>query len=190
MYPMKPVRTTETFFSVQNLKEWSLERKLDGHRAITIWKNSGPEVYTREKNRIEMPDYIKQELKGLKVPVGTVVDGEIWSFEKRGDWKNRKNVSLSIWDVIAANWRWVGKSPIEARRMMLNSLIPNTMEHIQIEKSFEVSKSIYASLKEEGYKNKTGGIHGVVLKRNGSVRYDHPNRSTESAEWMKIVWRL
>ena len=35
---------------------------------------------------------------------------------------------------------------------------------------------------------RSGFIHGVVLKRRGSIRRDHPNRSAEHPDWLKVVF--
>jgi ATP-dependent DNA ligase len=179
----------------------SLERiilssvNFDGHRAIVI-ADSNTQLWTREKRRIDLPDNLAQQLRELNLPRGTVLDGEIWNPAKRGGWKQTRDAScrLTLWDAIQTGTTNLSQQPIEKRREALHALMRPECPHIRAvevqEATLENCQLAYlqATQMRESMESRSGFIHGVVLKRNGSPRRDHACRSTEHPDWLKIVF--
>ena len=89
-FPFKPVRVDPGVFDRLDCSLYTAELKFDGWRAVLIAGPSEAELWTREKRRIEIPDSLRSDLDKLRLPTGTVLDGEIWNPEKRGGWKHSK----------------------------------------------------------------------------------------------------
>lgn len=195
IFPTKPVRTDEGFFSRMVPSEWTMERKLDGFRAILVQDGLKTKIFSRDKTELELSSNLKEQIKCLNFPDGTVLDGELWNHSLRGSWQRGVPGQISFWDVIAIQGRWMGQRPIEERRRILTEILTNKARiqtpDILIESHTEASKEVYDSLKRESAKSqfRNGGVHGVVLKKVNSFRHDHVKRSVEHADWLKIVWR-
>jgi len=196
MYPMKPVRINKAVFSNLNLRNYSLEPKYDGVRIIIIVGNKCVHTYTRQKRRIELPEYLTQELVDSKFPAGTVMDGEIWNIHKRGGWKqfDKDGFSITFWDVIRHGTTDLSKMPIEDRRDALFELLDPQFKHILPTEILRPSMENLDILHEKAatVRNqpsiRSGFIHGGVLKKNGSPRRDHCSRSIKHPDWLKIVF--
>lgn len=193
-YPMKPVRVDEEIFSRIDSSQYTMESKYDGFRCLL---NIGKTVkmFTREMRFMETPDCLDKPFKDLNIPEDSIFDGEIWNVSKRGAWRHDRSseCQIVIWDVIKLAGKYKNESPIEERRDIVERYIPNN-SFIKPVDIFEANKTIYEDIKQnalnhrESTKSKTGYIHGVVIKKNRSVRRDHPNRSFEHPDWMKIVF--
>ena len=194
-FPFKPVRVPENTMLSLDPSLYTMERKLDGWRAMVVMSKK-PTLWTREKVKIEVPTNLEEQLLSLNLPEGTVLDSEIWNPLKRGSWRHNTQVQckLSVWDVIKSGTKEMGSSSIEDRRKELNKLIGNGTNDI---KSIEVLgatvenfNQVLNEAKQFRMDNtiRSGFIHGVVIKRNGSPRRDHPTRSTEHPDWLKIVF--
>lgn len=192
-FPMKPVRITEANLDSLKLESYTIEPKLDGHRSIVIYGHK-IEVWSRQKNKIQVPKHITEQLQELLANFNTILDGEIWMVDKRGGYKNEEECHLSFWDIIRYNGKDVSKFPIEERRSILNEITKVNLPNIKPVKVFEATKENYFSLVERAKKIREeraiqhGFIHGVVLKKNGSPRRDHCSRSIEHPDWLKILW--
>jgi ATP-dependent DNA ligase len=171
-----------------------LSVNFDGWRAIVI-VNRVPELWTREKHKIDMPINLATQLRQLDLPVGTVLDGEIWNPLKRGAWKHSNGIEckLTLWDAIRYGTKDISTQPIEERRKALYSLLKPECEHIKAVEVLPATKENCQMIFKEAAEIRTqavrsGFIHGVVLKKNGSPRRDHATRSTEHPDWLKIVF--
>lgn len=196
IYPMKPMRINETLLSSLKLDDYVLEKKYDGFRALLIVEENGFKLFTRQKTEMVVPNNLRPQIEALRLPPGTVLDGELWTPTKRGSWTQDKNVvcSLTFWDVIAFEGKSIGQMTIEQRRFVLDRLIPEGVKDIRIVEWEPVTKERIEEIRKEAMEHRvssqsrSGFIHGVVLKRKGSPRRDNPNRSVEHADWMKIVY--
>jgi ATP-dependent DNA ligase len=195
MFPFKPVRITEQMFRTTNWSNWIMEAKWDGWRVIPT-VNGATQLWTRERKPIVMPNNLREQLQALNLPAGTVLDGEIWTPTKRGSWKHDKGVvcNLAFWDVIRVGFQDVSQERLEKRHERLVELIGDKMPNIvAIEQHPATVESFERILKlakthHNNTDSKSGFIHGVVLKKLGSPRRDHPTRSTEHADWVKVVF--
>lgn len=196
IYPFKPVRVQESIFEREGgLGNYILERKFDGWRVLVISEAHGVSLWTREKTRIEMPDNLKSQIEDLNLPEGTVLDGEIWTPEKRGAWRHNKKVPcrLTLWDVIKSGKNCLSNSPLEERRKELELLLERKTQDVEIVEWLPATKEAYAEVKREAElfreksQSRSGFIHGAVLKRRGSPRRDNVVRCIEHADWLKIV---
>lgn len=196
LFPMKPRRINETLLSSLRLDDYVMERKYDGHRAILVVGKSGPKLFTRHKTDLVMTDNIRPQIESLNLPEGTVLDGELWTPTKRGSWTQNRSVvcSLSFWDVMAFQGQLVGSLPLEKRRFVLERMIGDGTEDIKVVEQEAVTRERIEKIRKEAMdhrqatQSRSGFVHGVVLKRKGSPRRDHPNRSVEHPDWMKIVY--
>ena len=195
MFPFKPVRITEHLFRSKNWDEYVLELKYDGYRAIQI-VNGSNQLWTRERKPIAMPDNLRGQLASLNLPPGTVLDGEIWTPTKRGSWRHDKTVvcNLTFWDAIRVGMQDLSQEKLEKRHERLIELVgdkaPNVTvveQHPATVKSFEAALKL-AQTHRNSTDSKSGFIHGVVLKKLGSPRRDHPTRTIDHPDWVKVVF--
>lgn len=194
-FPFKPVRMPETAFKAMDLSGYTMERKYDGWRAIVDIGDS-PCMWTREKVKIETPDNLAEQLGRLGLPRGTVLDAEIWNPTKRGSWRHDRRVQcmLTVWDVVRAGGREMGREPIEERRRVLADLLGAGTEHVRQVEAVDASLEAYSAILEEAREFReenairSGFVHGVVLKRRGSPRRDHATRCVEHPDWLKVVF--
>ncbi len=195
IYPFKPVPVDAGILDRIDRSRYTMEPKMDGWRAWLIVQNGRAELWTRQKNKIEVPANLKAEIADLKLPEGTVLDGEIWNPEKRGGWKHSNGVDcrLSFWDAVRVGGRDIGQEPIETRREAMRSVIGVGTPSIEIVRVLPAERAALDEIRAEAMaaqavtKSKSGFVHGVVLKRNTSPRRDSAMRSVEHADWMKIV---
>lgn len=191
---MKPMRVDETIFGRIPLDNYTMEPKFDGWRAMILVGES-VSLWTREYRRIEMPANLARQLQSLNLPRGTVLDSEIWNPNKRGSWNHNASVAckLTIWDVLQVHGRSVEKQSLVERRQILENLVPCSTDDVELTKVYQADRSIYESIRQEAElhrereKNRSGFIHGVVLKKKNSPRREHPNRSVEHPDWLKLV---
>ena len=193
---MKPVRVTETILEKIRPEDYIHEDKYDGHRSMLVSEERGVKLFTRMKVNIPVPNNLQSQLKSLNVPVGTVLDGEIWTPSKRGSWVQNKNVicSLTFWDAISYENKSIGDQSLEKRRAILEKVIGAGTENIKLVVQKPVTRECIEETRKIATKHRvasnsnSGFIHGVVLKRKGSPRRDNPLRSVEHVDWMKIVF--
>lgn len=196
IYPMKPVRINESFLKSLDLGNYVLEKKYDGFRAILIVEEGGFRLMTRQKTELAVPNNLRPQIESLKLPPGTVLDGELWTPSKRGSWRHDKNVvcSLTFWDIIAHGGRSAGAMPLEERRALLERLVGEGAEDVKLVEWEPVTPERIEQIRKEAMEHRatsqsrSGFVHGVVLKRKGSPRRDNPNRSAEHSDWLKVVY--
>lgn len=194
LFPQKPVRVDESIFDRIDLNDYRQEEKLDGWR-VTLTVDNGIKLYTRLKNFIQIPNNLKSLLNELNLPNGTILDGEIWNKTKRGSWSHDQNsiCYMSFWDVVRYENVSYIDTQIELRKNKLVELVKES-EFINIVKSDKANKDDFVKIKNEAFKHKnatgckSGYVHGVVLKKNGSPRRDHALRSFEHVDWLKVVF--
>jgi len=195
MYPFKPVRTTKAVFKTINTSNYTMETKLDGWRIINIL-NGTPKLFTRQKKKIQAPSDLMDQLAALQAPKGTVFDGEIWTQKKKGGWHKCEpgECRITLWDIIRIGKTDLSKEPIEKRREILGSLMKEECPSIKQVEILEASLEECERINQEAIEmrkagnSKHGFIHGVVLKKNGSIRRDHCSRSTKHPDWLKILF--
>lgn len=195
MYPMKPLHITEPVFRNLRLEEYWMERKFDGWRAIAITGGT-TQLWTRQKRKLRTPDNLVTALAKLNLPKGTVLDGEIWTPDKRGGWEQNPGMKclLTLWDCVRIGTKDLSKEPVEVRRRALQELVEERQDCISVVEALDASVENLHMIQDEAAKVRfqkdfrSGFIHGVVLKRRGSVRRDHPRRSAEHPDWLKIVF--
>jgi ATP-dependent DNA ligase len=195
-YPFKPVRISKEKLIELNLGEYLGEPKLDGWRCLAITHNGYIKLWTREKTKIEITDNLVPQIQALNLPDGTVLDGEIWTPSKRGKWRQNPKVHCQIgfWDVIRLGKTDLSKTKLEHRRSVLEHLVEGKCHDITVVDQFNPSTEKIEAIELDARQHRevsnirSGYIHGVVLKRKGSPRRDHSNRSTEHPDWLKIVF--
>lgn len=194
-YPFKPTRVTERLFRATDWSKWVMESKWDGYRAILI-VNGSNQLWTRERKPIAMPDNLREQIASLELPAGTVLDGEIWTPTKRGSWRHDKTVvcNLAFWDVIRAGTEDLSQERLEKRHERLVDIVgdkaPNIVAIQQHPATVESFEKILQSAREHrsSTDSKSGFVHGVVLKKLGSPRRDHPTRTIDHPDWVKVVF--
>jgi ATP-dependent DNA ligase len=194
-YPMKPLRITEDVFRNLKLSDYTMERKYDGWRAISI-TGGRTELWTRQKRRLKTPPSLLEALSRYGIPNETVLDGEIWSLVKRGGWEQADdgNCVVTFWDCTRLNGKSLSASPIEERKDALRSLLGDGCDRVRIVDAMEATLENLQMVQEEAARirldrdARSGFIHGVVLKQKGSPRRDHPNRSVKHPDWLKVVF--
>lgn len=192
---MKPVQIDIGAVADLRRGTYVMERKYDGWRALLI-VNGRAKLWTRQRRRIEIPDSLQAAIDSLRLPPGTVLDGEIWNPVKRGGWKDPEGdgCRLTLWDCVRRGTEDVGSLPLERRREALESLVGEETGLVgmtsPVPASPEAVSAVLAEAKEARASGnlRSGFIHGVVLKRLGSPRRDHPTRSVEHADWLKVVF--
>lgn len=192
---MKPVLIGKDGLAKLRLDDYTVESKLDGWRALVI-ANGETRLWTRQRRPIAIPKSLQDSLNELRLKPGTVLDGEIWNPTKRGGWTDPEGdgCRLTLWDCVRNGTTSLSKEPIEIRRQALETVIGQESGLVNLTKVREASiKAIdhteaEARAVREGGDLRSGFVHGVVLKRRGSRRHDHPNRSTENADWLKVVF--
>jgi ATP-dependent DNA ligase len=153
-------------------------------------------LFTRDHTRIEIPENLSSQIQELALPVGTVLDGEIWNPEKRGAWRHSRKTRcmLTFWDVIRTGYENLEDKPLSERYQILRNLLAKNTEDISIIEQFEadskLTKEIYESAitHRNNIKSRSGYIHGIVLKRKNSPRRDHATKTHEHPDWLKIVF--
>jgi len=166
----------------------------DGWRALLIIGSTAT-LWTREKTRIEMPDNLREQIESLRLPEGTVLDGEIWNPTKRGSWRHNKSVKcmLTFWDAIKAGRKDVSGLPLEQRRAEMETVLGAGTDDVKTVQWLPATKEAYAEVRREAEsfreqaQSRSGFIHGAVLKRRGSPRRDNVVRCVEHADWLKLV---
>lgn len=197
-FPMKPVRVTETILEKIRPEDYIHEDKYDGHRSMLVSEEREVKLFTRMKVSIPVPNNLQSQLKSLNIPIGTILDGEIWTPSKRGSWASNRNIvcSLTFWDVISFGNENVSCRSLEERRTILEDIIGAGTENIKLVVQKPVTRECIEETRKIATKHRvtsnssSGFIHGVVLKRKGSPRRDNPLRSVEHVDWMKIVFEL
>lgn len=193
-YPFKPVRVDPGMFDRLDCSNYTMELKYDGWRAIVIAGRNGTSLWTRERKPIQISKALEEELRSLGLPEGTVLDGEIWNPNKRGGWKDSEagECKLTMWDAIRVGSTDMRSEPIEGRRQALTILLGGGRDNIKAVRVLEASRKIHDEALKEALEvrgaSRSGFVHGVVLKRNGSPRRDSNIRSVEHPDWLKMVF--
>lgn len=192
---MKPALTTEKVLATLDPREYSMERKYDGHRVI-VRLNGSVSMWTRDMRKIDVPTNLEDDLVRMGLPVGTVLDGEIWNPTKRGDWKSSPSVRccLVLWDVVQREGRSLAAEPLTKRREILHwmaggwtdSVRTALVEPLDLKKIEEIHQDAVSFRQENAVRS--GYVHGVVVKRNASPRRDHATRCREHSDWLKLLF--
>ena len=153
-YLQKPVRINREVFQGLDPDKYTMEPKIDGHRIVLIAGQSQVFLFTRQKRRIQLPVYLKEELLDIKFPAGSVLDGEIWNITKRGGWKkyDRDGFNITFWDVIRDGMTNMSKETLENRRDALFNMISQKTEHILRTEILKVSIKTMEALHQKARK--------------------------------------
>lgn len=192
---MKPLSITEEVFRNLRLEDYWMERKFDGWRVIAI-TGSTTQLWTRQKRRLRTPRNLEAALAALDLPRGTVLDGEIWAPDKRGGWEQNPGMEclLTFWDCVREGRKDLSKRPVEERRRALEGLVEGKHGDVAVVEALKATVENLHKIQDEAAavrfqdEVRSGFIHGTVLKRRGSPRRDHPNRSTNHPDWLKLVF--
>jgi ATP-dependent DNA ligase len=195
-FPMKPCRINQATFEALDKTKYTLEPKHDGHRIILVAGQNQVFTYTREKRRTQLPLYLIEQLESLNLPIGTILDGEVWNRLKRGGWKkyDRDGFNITFWDVIRIGIGDYSINPIEERREALAEVLDGGSENIFQVEVLKASAENVEQLHQRALavrsdsSVRSGFIHGVVLKKKGSPRRDHAVRSVQHPDWLKILY--
>jgi len=190
---MKPMKVDEDIFKRVNCDDYIMEKKYDGYRVI-IQKDITIKLFSRHKNRFDIPTNLIDQLNSMQIPNGTVFDGEIWNLNKRGSWNYSKEdeCKITLWDTMIWNHKDVTHETIEKRYGYLSGLTSDCGS-INVISRHEVNPTVFNQIKKDAYEhrklndNRSGFIHGVVLKKKESMRRDDPKRTKEHPDWLKIV---
>lgn len=195
-YPMKPVRVTDAVLAGPVKPDrYVMEKKYDGWRAMVL-VGDRVTLWTRERRPIEMPANLADQLASLRLPRGTVLDGEIWNPLKRGSWGHSRSVHclLTLWDAVRLGGEDLSALPMERRHEELSRAVGTSAPDVSVVEHLPATAESLAAVRAEAVEHwsrsalRSGFIHGVVLKRRGSPRRDHCTRCVEHADWMKIVF--
>ncbi len=192
---MKPVRIAMDAVRSLRLEDYVLEKKYDGHRVLLVCSGGRKELFTRLKVPIRVPDELGEQVKSMDLEDGTVLDGELWNPEKRGGWGTGKEPSvISFWDCISAGRRNMSTAGLEERRAALEEALRDRPKLVRVVESEPATDArvrevfVESSTVRREAASRSGFVHGVVLKRRGSPRRDHPRSTKESSDWMKVVF--
>ncbi len=163
---------------------WMYEVKWDGYRALGYVNNGEVEVRSRNNKSFNEKFYpVYNALK--KWGVNAVVDGEIVVVNEKGvpdfgdlqNWRSEADGSLAfyLFDILWLNGMDVMNVPLEERRGILRSVVPN-QGMIKLSENFEATGSEFFTLAEKM------GLEGIMAKKADSIYT--PN--LRSKEWLKI----
>ncbi len=171
------------------------ELKLDGVRIVADRRAGDVKLtYRRLRDATTVYPEVARALGELATS-RVVLDGEIVAFDDRGlpDFQRlgrriqadgaaaeraaaRVPVAYLVFDVLAVGDRDVRKLPLEARRALLERIVPkNEGSIVQLPPTFEDGSALFRMCLEKG-------LEGVVAKRRGSV-YRDGDRTTD---WIKV----
>lgn len=197
-FPMKPKPVNLLALQRLPLDQYTMELKYDGHRAIAVAEGETVTLWTRNKTKIQTTKELRDGLRALRLPPGTVLDGEIWHTTRRGGWAagaaEDGECTVTFWDCVRDGMQDVSALPIEERRERLGRLLaraPANMRQVEVmpadlARAAEVEEQARAA--REASKARSGNVHGIVFKRNGSPRRDHAVRCAEHPDWLKLVF--
>lgn len=191
-FPMKPVRIERETVRTLRMSDYWVERKYDGIR-VTVVSGRDISVYTRHGRRYDIPASLMKELRKSVRAEGAVLDGELWDPRKRGGWEGTddRDCLLTFWDCVSLRGRPIGREALEIRAKALAESVSESAR-VAVARRERASEGILDAIEAEAKSGRgdrrSGSVHGAVLKRVGSPRRDHPNRSVEHADWLKIVF--
>lgn len=174
---------------------WWYEPKFDGHRTVLVRGAETVELYARSGRKVTT-HWMDLAVAGLRVPAGTVLDGEavIWrdgrldfgaaqsraasSLVRARQLASRFPASYAVWDVLQHPVEGdVRGRPYTERRALLVDLLASVGPPIQAVPAtddYEVARVWYESLTARG-------VEGLVAKR-GSAAYPAGGRRG----WVKV----
>lgn len=169
LFPPKPIRAwagTSLHQRVVEDPNWIVEPKIDGDRCLVIFKDSGPELWSRHAKQFQHSwlDGIKEQLSSYRLPIGAVLDGELVA--------GKASQRLYLYDFASS------LAPLYARR---KELLKRCKKRFQIEVVPWMDK---LTAYEEALR---AGHEGVVFKRLDS-KYEWQRSTThnEVPTWLKM----
>lgn len=163
-------------------KNWIVERKYDGYRALCALSNGRVAMWTR--NALDLTARFPAIARSLsQIVVGdAVLDGEIAILDAAGvprfeliqQGRNEEAILFGF-DLLRLDGEDLRGRPIEARRDLLRSLLSNTAANLRA--SEELSGEVEDLLRDAA---KTGW-EGVMMKRRGS-----PYEKGRGHDWLKL----
>ncbi len=164
---------------------WFYEMKWDGYRAIAYMNNDNVEIRSRNNKSFNEKFYpVVHSLR--KWNLEAVVDGEIVVVDEHGvpdfsglqTWRSEADGQLVYYafDLLWLNGISLMEIPLEERREVLKSLIPETEQGIRISATMEeIGKNAF-DLANELH------LEGVMAKRSNSLYIP----GARSKDWLKV----
>jgi len=170
---------------------WYLQEKYDGTRCILFKLKNGKIVMMGRswKNDFapRFPEIVK-EAKRLRCKT-CILDGELTFFKHGRDEfvtalateeiKKQYTVKLMVFDILSIDGKNIENKPIEERMKILKKVIPSSLKHIEIVKTYKQEKRFKQLFKKITKPPRQG--EGVVLKEKHS-----PYVEDSRAYWVKV----
>jgi ATP-dependent DNA ligase len=175
-YPPKPLTMHIGDLAKFDAARWFAQIKYDGHRAHPILDDRGLLVHSRQNKPLGVSEAIRDALKKMGIPDGTMLDSE-WNARRAS-----KDEGLFVFDALWWGGEWIGSEPVEARYERIRSLNFNGPIHLvaNVQAGFtDLMKAIIG-------KNAT---EGIVLKRRGFTIPRLLRDSKDIPDMVKIKWR-
>ncbi len=164
---------------------WIYEIKWDGYRALSYINNKKVEVRSRNNKSFNEKYYpVYKSLQSLEL--NAVLDGEIIVTNERGhadfadlqNWRSEADGQLIyyVFDILWLDNANLMDLPLQERRKLLKTIIPQGEEMIRVSDNFKASAAELFSLA------KKMGLEGIIAKKSDS-RYIP---GTRSKEWLKF----
>lgn len=164
---------------------WHYEMKWDGYRALAYLQEGKVEIRSRNNKSFNQKFYpIRETLE--KWNTNILLDGEILVVNEQGVpdfsdlqlWRSEADGQLLyyVFDILWYDGYDVMNLPIEVRRQLLKTIIPQDLQGIKLSEVFEGSGNEAFKAAEQLH------LEGVMAKRNGSTY----KIAARSKDWLKI----
>lgn len=174
--PNKPLRIyqPDEFISKINTKEWVVQPKWDGHRALPFCTEAGKlTVMNRQGTPLTRAKDSFTWLSLLNIPRPWQLDGELTQSSR-----------LIIWDIATLGGKYIFDTPYLERLKQLEKLIPNNLTKNNT--SIEVIETLKASqYKRLLLKRGDPYLEGFVFKNSRATDLWGPYKTTEVPSQIK-----
>jgi bifunctional non-homologous end joining protein LigD len=182
--PMKTILTNKPFDD----KEWILETKFDGYRAIAEIKKGKVNLHSRNNNSFNKKfAHITDSLEIFDFDI--ILDGEIVVLDKNGVSKfqllqkyqrtRKGNLIYYIFDLLYINGYGITKLPLIKRKNILKKITPKL-------KNIRYCKHIRKDREKFSKKAKEKNWEGMIAKD----AYSEYKTNTRSKKWLKVKTKL
>lgn len=166
--------------------DYITELKLDGIRLLLSKFDNKIRLYTRHNNEVTS---LFPELLNLKIPDGTVIDGELVVTDSEGkpDFeevmsrfqagkKGSQKIEYCVFDILYRDGKKITHLPLLERKAVLSSVL-EPAENLAIVQWVQGNGEAYFNLTRQH------GLEGIVMKRSAS-KYAVNSRSHD---WLKVI---
>ena len=170
---------------------WSISRKLDGVRCLTIIDEEGKiKFFSRQGKEFLTLDYVRKDLEKLNLK-SVVLDGEICMVDENGDEDftriikeiKRKNHTILtpfyyVFDLLTLE-DFSNKTSVDTFKQRINTLQETiaTTKYVSVLPQYDGSDEVFSSMMTE---SKEGGWEGLMLRK------DTPYKGKRSDEILKV----